>query len=51
MHCRFASIFSHLTHFTDKDQLTINQASHVVSIHLILRSFPRATIKIFSISS
>ena len=38
MPCRFASIFSHLTYLTDKDQRNINQASYLVSIRLILHS-------------
>ena len=35
---RFASIFSHLTHLTNKDQRNVNQASHLVSIGLILHN-------------
>ena len=38
MPCRFASIFSHLTHLTDKNQRSINQTSHLGSIRLILHS-------------
>ena len=40
---RFASMFSHLTHITNKDQRNINQDSHLVSIRLILHSNLKAT--------
>ena len=39
MPCRFGWMFPHLTHLADKDQMNINQASHLVSIRLILH-FP-----------
>ena len=38
MPCRFDSIFSHLTHLSDKHQRSISQASHLASIGLILQS-------------
>ena len=45
---QFPSIFSHLTHLTDKDQRKIKQASHLVSICLILHSRVSSKYAIFS---
>ena len=45
MHCRFVSIFSYLTHLTDKDQENTNQASHLVSVRLILQSYAKTVPK------